>query len=137
MKLLIACATALSALGAPAFADIVGPGAEETAPGNFYVYTEVESDWTLGQYDGTSTTARFGYEGEVTDSASLYLEAGPSFINPDGADLTTELGLEFGGEVAVTESLSAYGEVEFITNGEVDLNESPDIGTKLGLIYSF
>lgn len=137
MKLLFAGAAALSLLAAPASAEIVGPGAEETAPGNFYVYTEVESDWTLGEYDGTTTTARFGYEGEVTDSASLYLEAGPSFINPDGADLTTELGLEFGGEVAITERLAAYGEVEFITNGEADLNEDLDIGTKAGLLFTF
>jgi hypothetical protein len=137
MKLLFAGAAALSLLAAPASAEIVGPGAVETTPGNFYVYTEVESDWTLGEYDGTTTTARFGYEGEVTDSASLYLEAGPSFINPDGADLTTELGLEFGGQVAVTERLSAYGEVEFITNGEADLNEDLDIGTKAGLLFTF
>ena len=137
MKLLFAGAAALSLLAAPASAKIVGPGAVETAPGNFYVYTEVESDWTLGEYDGTTTTARFGYEGEVTDSASLYLEAGPSFINPDGADLTTELGLEFGGEVAITERLAAYGEVEFITNGEADLNEDLDIGTKAGLLFTF
>ena len=137
MKLIIAGAAAALSLGAmPASAEVFGPAEAESA-GNFYVYTEVESDWSLGEYTGTETTARVGYEAAVSDAADLYIEVGPSFINPDGEDLTTEVGLEFGAEVAVTESLTAYAEVEFFTNGGADLDEDLDIGTKAGLTYSF
>jgi hypothetical protein len=136
MKLIIAGAIAALSLGAPASAEIIGP-AEADAAGNFYVYTEVESDWALGEYEGTSTTARVGYEGDLSETVGAYIEVGPSFINPDGEDLTTELGFEVGAEVAVTENLTAYAEVELFTNGGSDLGEDLDIGTKAGLTYSF
>ena len=137
MKLIIAGAAAALSLGAmPASAEIIGPAEAEPA-GNFYVYTDVESDWSLGEYEGTSTTARVGYEGDLSESVGAYIEVGPSFINPDGEDVTTELGFEVGAEVAVTENLTAYAEVELLTNGGADLSEDLDIGTKAGLTYSF
>ena len=137
MKLIIAGAAAALSLGAmPASAEVFGPVEAEPA-GNFYVYTEVESDWALGEYEGTSTTARVGYEGDLSESVGAYIEVGPSFINPDGEDVTTELGFEVGAEVAVTDNLTAYAEVELLTNGGADLSEDLDIGTKAGLTYSF
>ena len=61
----------------------------------------------------------------------VYVELGPAIGLENGADADTRLEVEVGGDVALTESLELYGEVEMRTG---PLN---DYGTKIGLQYNF
>lgn len=96
-----------------------------------YVYTEVESDFTGSEYDGSAVNARVGYETEVGESAVGYIEIGPTVLLEDGADEDTRLGLEVGGEVELTEELSLYGDVEMLTGN------TNYYGTTVGARWSF
>ena len=96
-----------------------------------YVYTEIESGWTGSEYDGSSVTTRLGYDTELGESAEVYIEVGPTVLMEDGGSADTRLSVEAGGEVALTEEVAVYGEVEMLTG---NLNE---YGTKLGAIYRF
>jgi len=96
-----------------------------------YVYTEIESGWTGSEYDGSAVITRLGYDAEVGDSAEVYIEVGPTVLIEDGGSADTRLAVEVGGEVALTEEVAVYGEVEMLTG---NLNE---YGTKVGAIYRF
>lgn len=119
MKSILFAAAAASFLAAPAFA---GP----------YVNIESNTGFTGSDYEGTVTETHIGYEGDISDSASYYVQAGPALVNADGEDLETEVSGKAGVDVALTENLDIYGEVSFIT-GE----DEAGYGTKLGVKYSF
>ena len=113
MKKIIAILSA-AALGAPA---IAGP----------YANVEANSGWSGTNYGGTVIDNHLGYEGD-----NWYIQGGPSIIAPDAGDSTVELSGKAGGGVPLTENLSAYGEVSFITG-----DDNNGYGTKLGVKYNF
>ena len=92
-----------------------------------YVNVESNSGWTGTNYGGSVIDNHVGFEG-----ANWYLQGGPSIVSPDGGDSTVELSGKAGGSVGLSEDLSLYGEVSFIT-GEDDNN----YGTKVGVKYTF
>ena len=102
-----------------------------------YVNIEANSDFVGGDYTGTVTETHVGFEGELGESSSWYVQGGPAFVSPDGEDATTELSGKVGINIAVTERLSAYGEIAAITAGEIDFDEDLSIGTKVGVTFSF
>ena len=124
-----AALAAVSMLGVAAHAEPQGLGNE--LEDGFYIYTEVESDWTGNEYDGSSINTRVGYERDLSETTEVYIELGPAIGLENGADADTRLEVEVGGDVALTESLELYGEVEMRTG---PLN---DYGTKIGLQYNF
>jgi len=113
MKKIIAILSA-AALGAPA---IAGP----------YANVEANSGWSGTDYGGTVIDNHLGYEGD-----NWYIQGGPSIVSPDGGDSTVELSGKAGGGVPLTENLSAYGEVSFITG-----DDNNGYGTKVGVKYNF
>ena len=64
----------------------------------YYVYSEIESDWSGNEYDGSELKTRVGYEHDLTEDTSLYVELGPQFLLDNGEDADTRLAVEVGGD---------------------------------------
>ena len=122
IKSVFAATAALSMSAGAAFA---GP----------YVNVEANSGWTGSDYNGTTTDAHVGYEGELGESTSWYVQGGASLVSPDGGETDTVPSGKAGLGVAVTDALGAYGEVSFIGSGDSDIDRG--YGAKLGVKYSF
>ena len=97
-----------------------------------YVNVEANSGFTGSDYEGTTTEAHVGYEGDLGSSAGYYVQAGPAWVSEDGGDVDTELSGKAGIGVDVSESVNVYGEISFIT-AEGDNG----YGTKIGATYRF
>ena len=123
MKALL-IAGAASFLAAPAFA---GP----------YVNIENNAGFTGSDYEGAVTEFHVGYEGGLGENASYYIQGGPALISIDGEENTTELSGKVGVNAPLSESVSVYGEVALRTAGEIDFDEDLEMGTKLGVKYTF
>ena len=123
MKTVIAAAAA-SLMAAPAMA---GP----------YVNIENNSGFTGTEFDISITETHVGFEGELGEDATWYVQGGTAFVSPDGEDTTTELSGKVGISYDVTEKIEVYGEVYAITAGEVDFDKDASIATKLGATYRF
>ena len=100
-----------------------------------YVNVEANSGWTGSDYTGTSTDLHVGYEGALGENASWYAQGGATVITPDGGAADTVPSGKAGLGVALTDGLSAYGEVSFVGSGVAGVDRG--YGTKAGLKYSF
>ena len=123
MKALL-LAGAASFMAAPAFA---GP----------YVNAENNAGFTGSDFEGSVTETHVGFEGGLGEYAGWYVQGGPAFVSPDGGETTTELSGKVGIGVDVTERLNLYGEVAAMTNDEINFDEDLDLGTKIGVKFSF
>ena len=92
-----------------------------------YVNIEANSGWSGSDYGGTSIDNHIGYEGN-----GWSIQGGPTIVAPDGGEAEVELSGKVNGSVALTENLSAYGELSFITG-----NDDNGYGTKIGATYKF
>ena len=114
---------ATAALSMSAGAALAGP----------YVNVEANAGWTGDDYTGATTDIHVGYEGEL-GAASYYVQAGPAIVAVDGEETDTQFSGKVGLGVPVSDALSAYGEVSFLTaEDEHDFG----VGGKLGLKYNF
>lgn len=120
IKSVFAATAALSMSAGAAFA---GP----------YVNVEANSGFVGSDYAGTITDLHVGYEGALGESAAWYVQGGPAIVSPDGGDTDTEFSGKAGLSAGLTERLSAYGEVSFLTQDSADTN----YGTKAGLKFTF
>ena len=92
-----------------------------------YVNIESNSGWAGSKYGGTSIDNHIGYEGN-----GWSIQGGPTIVAPDGGEAEVELSGKVNGSVDLTENLSAYGELSFITG-----NDDNGYGTKIGATYKF
>ena len=76
-----------------------------------------------------STRARLG-------EAGYYVQAGPAIVAADGAENSSRISGKAGIGVPVTDALSAYGELSFIT-AEDEFLDDLGVGGKLGVKYNF
>ena len=116
---------ATAALSVSAGAAVAGP----------YVNVETNAGWTGADYTGAATDLHVGYEGELGESASYYVQGGATLVSPDGGESDTVPSGKAGLGVAVTENLGAYGEVSFVGSGDSDIDRG--YGGKVGLKYNF
>ena len=116
---------ATAALSMSAGAALAGP----------YVNVETNAGWTGDDYSGATTDLHVGYEGDLGDSASYYIQGGASLVSPDGGESDTVPSGKAGLGLAVTDALGAYGEVSFIGSGDDDIDRG--YGAKLGVKYNF
>ncbi len=123
MKTII-LSTALVAFGAPALA---GP----------YVNIEANSAFEGSDYNATTVTNDVGYENQLGESASYYIQGGPAIVFPDSGNQTVELHAKTGVSANLTDRFGVYGEIAAMTQGEMDFDESLKLGTKVGLKYTF
>ena len=91
-----------------------------------YANIEVNSGFVGSDYGGSATDVHVGYEGD-----NWYVQGGPALLQPDNADGEVELSGKAGGSYDVSEDLSVYGEVSFITG------DDNGYGTKVGAKYKF
>lgn len=117
---------------ASAAALAIAPAAALAGP---YVNVETNAGWTGADYTGATTDIHVGYEGELGESASYYVQGGASYVAPDGGDSDTVPSGKAGIGVGVTDALGLYGEVSFIGSGDDDIDRG--YGGKLGVKYSF
>ena len=113
---------ATAALSLSAGAALAGP----------YVNVEANSGFVGSDYAGTVTDAHVGFEGPIGDSASWYIQGGPAVVALDGTDAEVEFSGKAGAGVALSDELSLYGEISFITS-----EDDTGYGTKAGVKYSF
>ena len=99
-----------------------------------YVNVETNAGWTGDDYAGATTDLHVGFEGALGDSASYYVQGGPAIVAVDGVDTETQFSGKAGLGFGIAESLSAYGEVSFLT---ADDSDDLGVGGKLGVKYSF
>ena len=118
--------TIAAAAAAVAFA----PAAALAGP---YVNVEANAGWVGDDYKSTTTDIHVGYEGEV-GAASYYVQAGPAIVSVDGEESETEFSGKAGLGLPISDALSAYGEVSFLTTEDDD---DFGLGGKLGLKYNF
>ena len=118
--------TIAAAAAAVAFA----PAAALAGP---YVNVEANAGWVGDDYTSTTTDIHVGYEGEV-GAASYYVQAGPAIVAEDGEETDTQFSGKVGLGIPVSDALSAYGEVSFLTAEDED---DFGVGGKLGVKYNF
>ena len=118
--------TIAAAAAAVAFA----PAAALAGP---YVNVEANAGWVGDDYTSTTTDIHVGYEGEV-GAASYYVQAGPAVVAVDGEETDTQFSGKAGLGIPVSDALSAYGEVSFLT---ADDDDDFGVGGKLGVKYNF
>ena len=116
---------AAAALSMSAGAAVAGP----------YVNVETNAGWTGDDYTGATTDIHVGYEGTVGE-AGYYVQAGPAIVAADGAENSSRISGKAGIGVPVTDALSAYGELSFIT-AEDEFLDDLGVGGKLGVKYNF
>ena len=122
IKSVFAATAALSLSAGAAFA---GP----------YVEIENNAGWVGNDYAAATTDFHVGYEGALGEDASYYVQGGPALVSIDGEDTETEFSGKAGVGISLSESLSAYGEVSFLTDGSD--SDDTNYGTKIGVRYSF
>ena len=123
MKIILATAVLLGA-ATPALA---GP------------YVNVESNSAFIGRHGQETVIEThpGFDIQVGESASVYVQGGPAFLLPEVGENTTELSGKIGIGYDVTPNLNAYGEVYAITAETIDFDAPANVNVKAGVKYSF
>ena len=98
-------------------------------------YANIENNASFAgkEFGSAVTEVHAGYEFE----SGLYLQGGPAFISVDGQPGTTEYSGKVGYGTELSEDLSFYGEVSFITvDKEFEFDEL-NFATKVGVTYKF
>ena len=98
-----------------------------------YVNIESNSGFTGSDYTSTTIDNHIGFESDLGDSASWYIQGGPAIVAGDNVDATTELSGKVGISVAAGERTDIYGEVSGITTDEINFDEDFNVGVKLGV----
>ena len=106
--------------------------ASAPAMAGVYVNAESNASYTGNDYSSRTTDLHLGYEGDV-GSLGYYIQGGPAFTSPDGADGNTDFSGKGGLSIAATEKLDVYGEVSFLTDETTDTA----YGTKIGAKFKF
>ena len=117
-----------------ALAALLGVGTAPALAGDFYTNVETNGSYTGSDFTSRTTDLHLGYEGDFgSESFDYYVQGGPAFVNPDGADGSTQFSGKLGANVAATSKLGVYGEVSYLSAETGDAS----YGTKLGAKYKF
>ena len=102
-----------------------------------YANVEANSSFQDGDYSSTRIDTHYGWEGELGESSKYYVQGGPSFVSRDGAeDLEYQVGGKVGIKTALTEDVTAYGELKAYSGDDWDLNDVK-LSVKAGVKYTF
>ena len=115
----IALALAASIASAPAMAGV-------------YINAESNGSYTGNNFTSRTTDLPIGYE-DTVGKLGYYIQGGPAFTSPDGADGNTNFSGKLGGSIAASEKFDVYGEVSFLTDEVADTA----YGTKIGAKFKF
>ena len=120
-------ATGVAALTLSPLAAFAGP----------YVNIENNSGFNDKDFTGGATDLHIGFDIEASDTVSLYLQGGPQIQHVKDADSESEYSGKVGGNVNVTEQLGVYAEVSAVTEDKEFSFEDLNVGTKVGVKFSF
>lgn len=112
---------AVAALPLAATAAFAGP----------YANVENTADFSGGSFDGALTEFHVGYETEVGEDGSAYIQFGPALTSPADSGTSIDFSAYIGGEVAANERTTVYGELGLLTGYETGLS------TEVGVRYDF
>ncbi|MBR87116.1 MAG: hypothetical protein CMM29_10040 [Rhodospirillaceae bacterium] len=115
----IALALAASIASTPAMAGV-------------YINAESNGSYTGNNFTSRTTDLHIGYE-DTVGALGYYIQGGPAFTSPDGADGNTNFSGKLGGSIAASEKFDVYGEVSFLTDEVADTA----YGTKIGAKFKF
>ena len=101
-----------------------------------YVNVESNSGFSAGDYNSTLLEKHVGYESELGESATWYIQGGPALEFNDASGTESKVSGKVGASVALTEKVDAYGEVSIVSAEGWDLGDS-DYGIKAGATYRF
>ena len=97
-----------------------------------YINTELKSSWAGSDYSKSTWHNDLGFESKLSKSTKFYIQGGPAYSAVDAASSSDlEFSGKAGGAVAVSESVSVYGELSLVTAKE------NGYGAKGGIKYSF
>ena len=102
------------------------------------VYANVESNsgFAGGDYSSTLVESHLGYEGELGNDSSWYIQGGPAFgLIPD-EDTEEYVSGKVGASWDFTEDLTGYGEVSVLSDDDWDVQDL-NVGVKAGVTYRF
>ena len=99
-----------------------------------YVNIETNAGWTGDDYTGATTDLHVGYEGDLGETASYYVQAGPAVVAVDGVDTETQFSGKAGLGLGVSDNVGVYGEISFLT---ADDSDDLGLGGELGVKYTF
>ena len=102
-----------------------------------YANVETNAGWSGNSYDGQTTEVHAGFENALGEDASWYVQGGPAFFAVAGDEGYVEYSGKAGVGVALSDDLTAYGEVSAITNDKSFELSELSWGTKAGLTYKF
>ena len=98
-----------------------------------YVNIENNAGFTGQSFNSALTEVHAGYDFEN----GFYVQGGPAFTHVDGEASATEYSGKVGYGTELSEDLSVYGEVSFITEGKEFSYDELNLGTKVGVTYKF
>ena len=101
-----------------------------------YVNVESNSGFSAGDYTSTLVEKHVGYEGELGESATWYVQGGPALEFNDASGTESKVSGKVGATVALTEKVDTYGEFAVVSDDSWDISES-DLGLKAGFKYTF
>jgi len=102
-----------------------------------YVNVESNLSYPDGDYSGATTDLHVGFEGDLSEKVSGYIQGGPSFVAVDGTNGSEgEISGKAGINIAATETLGVYGELSGIT-GEKSNDDIVNWGAKVGAKFVF
>ena len=101
-----------------------------------YVNIESNSGFSAGDYTSTLLENHVGYESELGESATWYVQGGPALEFNDASGTESKVSGKVGATVALTEKVDAYGEFAVVSDDSWDISES-DLGLKAGFKYTF
>ncbi len=118
---------ALAALPILSTAALAGP----------YVNVETNAGWAGDDYTGAVTDLHVGYENDLGEDASWYIQGGPAIVSADGEEAETRYSGKVGVGIGITERVSAYGELSALTADTALEFDDLNVGGKLGVKYTF
>jgi len=101
-----------------------------------YVNVESNSGFLSGDYTSTLLEKHVGYEGELGESATWYVQGGPALQFNDASGTESKVSGKVGATVALTEKVDGYGEFAVVSDDSWNISDS-DLGLKAGFKYTF
>lgn len=98
-----------------------------------YANIENNASWLDSEFGSGVTEVHVGY---AFDNG-IYVQGGPAYISVDGEETSTEYSGKVGFGTDLSEDLNLYGEVSFVTEDKEFEVEKLNVGTKVGITYSF
>ena len=103
-----------------------------------YVNVESNISYPDGDYSSATTDLHVGFEGNLSEKVSGYIQGGPSFEAVDGTDGSeTQISGKVGVNIAATDRFGVYGELSGITDEASNGDDQVNWGAKLGGKFVF